>query len=348
MMVDIETEFLYDSWYVAGWSSDFEKSLTPITILNEAIVIFRTNVGLPVALEDACPHRKLPLSCGRLNDDQVECGYHGLTFDKAGRCVYAPTQPNSIPNVGVRSYPVVDRYNLLWIWMGEKDSADPEKIFKIDNFDNPTWGKTPGGSMDIACNYLYVTDNLLDPSHVAWVHVSSFAGGGTEDVPLVVDKLDDGVLVSRWMPDREPPPYYAPMLAFKGNCDRKQHYECRLPSIAVNKSIFAPVGGGGDDNNLPENSFINISYNFMTPIDADNTRYFWFQHRNSDPDNKDLSKKMFELAKMAFIEDRDILVEVHKGMKNKRTRNINLGIDAGSMRFRKMIEKRIAGAKGAA
>ena len=46
--------------------------------------------------------------------------------------------------------------------------------------------------MDIACHYLYVTDNLLDPSHVAWVHVSSFAGGGTEDVPLKVDKLEDG------------------------------------------------------------------------------------------------------------------------------------------------------------
>ena len=52
--------------------------------------------------------------------------------------------------------------------------------------------------------------------------------------------------------------------------------------------------------------------------------------------------------KGAFVEDRDILVEVHKGMKNKRTRNINLGIDAGSMRFRKMIEKRIAGSTGSA
>ena len=85
----------------------------------------------------------------------------------------------------------------------------------------------------------------------------------------------------------------------------------------------------------------------MTPIDADNTRYFWFQHRNGDPDNEVLSKQMFDAAKFAFIEDREILVEVHKGMKNKRTRNINLGIDAGSMRFRKMIEKRIAEAAGA-
>ena len=57
---------------------------------------------------------------------------------------------------------------------------------------------------------------------------------------------------------------------------------------------------------------------------------------------------MFEAAKIAFIEDRDILVEVHKGMKYKRSRNINLGIDAGSMRFRKLIEKRIATARNGA
>ena len=342
-MIDIETEFLYDSWYVAGWSADFEQILTPLTILNEKIVIFRTTNGDPVALEDACPHRKLPLSCGQLDDDRVACGYHGLTFDKTGRCVHAPTQPNSIPNIGVKSYPLEDRYGLLWIWMGVPKAADPDTIFHVENYESPNWGKTKGGSMDIACNYLYVTDNLLDPSHVAWVHVSSFAGGGTEDVPLNVEKLIDGVLVSRWMHDQQPPPYYAPMLEFDGNCDRKQHYECRLPSIAINKSIFAPVGYGGNDNDLPDNTFINISYNFMTPIDTENTRYFWFQHRNGDPNNEELSDKMFELAKIAFIEDRDILVEVHKGMKNKRTQNINLGIDAGAMRFRKMLEKRIAG-----
>ena len=341
-MIDVDAEYILDSWYVAGLSSDFKQSLKSLKLLEESIVFFRTKSGEPVALEDACPHRKLPLSCGRLDDGVVECGYHGLTFDKTGRCVYSPTQPESVPNVGVKSYPVVDRYGLLWIWMGDVSAADPDEIFHIENYHNPNWGKTASGSMDIACHYLYVTDNLLDPSHVAWVHVSSFAGGGTEDVPLKVDKLEDGVVVSRWMQNREPPPYYAPMLKFKGNCDRKQHYECRVPSIAINKSIFTPAGEGGDDAALPKASFVNISYNFMTPIDADNTRYFWFQHRNGDPDNEALSKQMFEAAKTAFIEDRDILVEVHKGMKYKRSRNINLGIDAGSMRFRKLIEKRIA------
>ena len=63
-MVDIET-FLFDSWYVAGWGYDFEHALTPLTIIGEQVVVFRTDKGVPVALEDACPHRKLPLSHGR-------------------------------------------------------------------------------------------------------------------------------------------------------------------------------------------------------------------------------------------------------------------------------------------
>ena len=110
----------------------------------------------------------------------------------------------------------------------------------------------------------------------------------------------------------------------------------------LNIILEVRAGTGGDDANLPDDSFINISYNFMTPVDADNTRYFWFQHRNSQPDNEEISRQMFEGAKTAFIEDREVLTEVHRGMKESRTRHINLGIDAGAMRFRKMVERRIA------
>jgi vanillate O-demethylase monooxygenase subunit len=334
--------FIRNAWYVAGWSSDFGHALHPVRYLGEEIVIYRTSDGKPVALEDACPHRKLPLSKGRLDGDTVECGYHGLTFDCTGTCVRAPTQETMIPKRAVvRSYPVVDRWNILWIWMGDAGKADPDEIFHIENFDNPTWGKTPCASMDVACDYLYVTDNLLDPSHVAWVHVSSFAGAGTEDQPLEVEVLESGVLVSRWMYDRPPPPYYAELVAFDGNCDRKQHYECQLPAIAINKSIFAPSGTGGPDKALHEQAFVNISYNFMTPIDENNTRYFWFQHRNTAPDDEEVSRKMFAGAKMAFEEDREILTYVHRGMDNPKTPYINLGLDAGAMRFRKLVERRI-------
>ncbi|MEY8827851.1 Rieske 2Fe-2S domain-containing protein [Sedimentitalea sp. XS_ASV28] len=340
--------YLRNCWYVAGWSEEIGRNLRPETFLDENIVLYRKEDGTPVALEDACPHRKLPLSHGNLKGDHVECGYHGLTFDCAGTCVAAPTQTNAIPRRAVvKSYPVADRYRLLWIWMGDPDLADPDLIFPIENFDNSAWGMTDGGAMDIDCNYLWICDNLLDPSHVAWVHVSSFAGAGTDGEPLNLERHDTGVVVSRWISDQPPSPYYERLLRFGGNCDRLQHYEMCLPGIGLNKSVYTPVGTGGYDSNPVQDTFINISYNFMTPLDADRTRYFWFQHRNDHADDREVSEYMNKGARMAFEEDRAILEEVHRGMKHARTPHIDLGLDAGAKSFRAMLSRAISAETGA-
>ena len=334
--------FLRNCWYVAGWSKDYGRTLTPERYLDEPVVIFRREDGTPVALEDACPHRKLPLSQGNLKGDTVECGYHGLTFDGTGSCVAAPTQPDAIPKrAGVKSYPVVDRYRLLWIWMGDPALAEPDKIFPVENYDDPSWGLTDGGVMDIDCNYLWVCDNLLDPSHVAWVHVSSFAGAGTDEEPLSVERTERGVIVSRWILGKPPSPYYAGLVAFDGPCDRLQHYEMCLPGIGLNKSVYTPAGTGGYGAPEVAETFVNISYNFMTPIDADRTRYIWFQHRNSAPDDGEVSRFMNEGARTAFLEDKSVLEQVHAGMKHAQTPHIDLGLDAGAKQFRLMLDRAI-------
>ena len=334
--------FLKSCWYVAAWSKDIGRELQAETFLGENIVMYRQEDGTPVALENACPHRKLPLSDGALKGDTVECGYHGLTFDCTGSCVAAPTQADSIPRRAVvKSYPVVDRYRFTWIWMGDPELANSDDIFEIENFDNPSWGLTDGGVMDIDCNFIWICDNLLDPSHVAWVHVSSFAGAGTDDEPLDLTKTDRGVIVSRWIPDRAPSPYYANLVEFEGHCDRLQHYEMCLPAIGLNKSVYTPVGTGGYDSSPVDKTFINISYNFMTPIDEDRSRYFWVQHRNGRPEDKEVSKFMNDGALMAFNEDKDILEKVHLGMKNATTPHIDMGLDAGAKTFRLMLDRAI-------
>jgi vanillate O-demethylase monooxygenase subunit len=195
--------------------------------------------------------------------------------------------------------------------------------------------------MDIKCNYLWVCDNLLDPSHVAWVHVTSFAGAGTDDEPLEMEKTDRGVIVSRWLKGGSPSPYYADLVKFDGNCDRLQHYEMCVPAIALNKSIYTPEGTGGHGKAHIDTTYINISYNFMTPLDEDNTRYFWFQHRNTDPNDKDISARMNDGALMAFLEDKEILEDVHLGMKNPATMNIDLGLDSGAKQFRMLLKRKI-------
>ena len=334
--------FLRNCWYVAGWSKDYGRTLKAQMLLGENVVLYRLEDGTPAALEDACPHRKLPLSMGQLDGDTVVCGYHGLTFDCTGNCTDSPTQRGMTPRRAVvRSYPVVDRYNLLWIWMGDADKADPADIYEIENYDHPSWGCTDGGILPIACNYLWVVDNLLDPSHVAWVHVTSFAGGGTDSAPLDMEKTDRGVIVSRWIYDQPASPYYKDLVKFSGNCDRKQHYEMSVPAIALNKSIYTPVGTGGPDAPKVDDTYINISYNFMTPVDEHNTQYIWFQHRNTDPTDKAISEKMNAGAVMAFNEDKEILEAVHKGMDAMITPNIDLGLDLGAKTFRLKLQRMI-------
>ena len=333
--------FLRNAWYVAAWERQLADKPLGLRLLGEDVVLYRMSDGRVAALEDACPHRKLPLSMGRIQGDHIECGYHGMVFDCSGACQRAPGTDRPPPGARVRSYPIESRYGLLWIWMGEPALADASKIFEVQHWGDPAWGLNQGDGMDIACNYLYMTDNLLDPTHVAWVHQNSFAQSACEDTPLETTLADDGVTVWRWMRDVEPAPFYAPFLKFAGRCDRKQQYEVRYPSHALIRAIFTPAGSGGEGQPPHPDVFVMDSYNFMTPIDETTTKYYWFQMRNFAPDDEEVSRRFAASVRGAFEEDRVILQAVQRGMANKTTPNIDLRIDAGPLRFRRRIAQLI-------
>lgn len=334
--------FLKNAWYVGAWSHEVTHSLKQIVMLGEKICVYRNSQGEVIALEDACPHRKLPLSKGRIKDDNVECGYHGLTFDCAGQCVWAPGGGRMPSAAKVRPYPVHEKYGLVWIWMGNAAIADADEIIDIPNFYDPDWGMNSGDAMELKCNYLLMCDNLLDPSHVAWVHETSFAQAATRDTPLKVTKTEVGVIVHRWMMNVDAAPFYAKIIGFEGKCDRLQHYEVRYPSHALIRSIFTPAGTGGPDGTLHQDTFVMDSYNFMTPVNDGETRYYWFQLRNIRPKDEELSKLMAADVRGAFEEDRAILNEVQIGMNSKTSPHIDLSIDAGQLRFRRQLEAMIA------
>lgn len=333
--------FLKNAWYAAAWDSEVKQALHATILLGEPVVLYRKADGTVVALEDACPHRKLPLSMGRLQGDLVECGYHGLTFDCSGACVKASCVPRVPQAAQVRSYPVEERYGLVWLWMGDPQLADPAKLLDIPEWDDPNWGVNRGDSMTVECNYLYMTDNLLDPSHVAWVHQSTFGTSACESEPLQTRVNDNGVVVSRWLHDIEVAPFYRQYLKFQGRCDRLQYYEVRYPSHAIIKGVHAPAGSGGEGAPMHEQAFLMDSYNFMTPVDENRTRYYWFQLRNFDADDEDVSRRFAADVRRAFEEDRLVLAAVHAGMKNRQTPNIDLAIDSGPLRFRRGIERLI-------
>lgn len=333
--------WLRNAWYVADWADAITEAPTSREILGERVVLYRAADGTPIALEDACPHRKLPLSMGRREGDALVCGYHGLTFDRSGACIAAPTQ-TALPKACVRAYPLAERYGLVWIWMGDPDKADPAAIIDIPQWGSPAWGYNRGPMMQVDCHYLYVVDNLLDPTHVTWVHPSSFGDASCAAVPIETLSAPDGVTAARWLMDTEPAPFYAKFLKFKGRADRYQHYEMRYPSNAVIKAVFVPAGSGGADMPLHADAFRMDSFNFLTPVNARQTRYFWFQLRNFAPDDAAVSEAFTQDVKHAFEEDRVILGAVQLGMDTSPTPSIDLKNDLASFRFRQNLARLIA------
>lgn len=331
--------FLENAWYVAALTTDVQDKPFGVKMLNQALVLFRKLDGSVAALEDSCPHRRLPLSLGRVKGDTIECGYHGLRFDCAGRCVAAPTATSIPPTAVVPHYPAIEKYGVIWVWMGDPNLACADDIIEIAEWDDPAWGVNRGDAMEVACNYLYITDNLLDPSHVSWVHESSFGGSDLVGVPLNITEADNGVTAWRWLHDIEVSPFYKKFVAFEGNCDRKQQYEMRYPAHAVIRAIFTPAGTGSDTN-LPENVFLMDSYNFLTPIDEKNTRYFWFQLRNFSPTDETVSEVFNEDVRAAFHEDKCVLEAVQKGMDAKGAR-LSLPSDKGALLFRRRMSEKI-------
>jgi phenylpropionate dioxygenase-like ring-hydroxylating dioxygenase large terminal subunit len=334
--------FLKNAWYVAAWDREIGRELKPLTLLGERIVMYRTRGGQAVALENACPHRKLPLAMGRLLDDHIECGYHGLTFDASGHCVRIPCSDFIPRGARVRSYPVVSRYGLVWIWMGAPEFADAATIFPVEHHDTPGWATNSGDAMNVDAHYLFVTDNLLDPSHVAWVHRGSFGDASCESEPVHVEAGSTGVTASRWLCNVEVAGFYKPFVTFEGRCDRLQHYEVRFPSHAIIKAVIVPQGHAGPGASRHPQAFVMDSYNFMTPVDENQTRYFWFQVRNFAPDAAAVSEAMTREVRTIFAEDQAVLRAVHEGFAHKTSPNIDIAIDTAPLRFRRRLSQLIS------
>ena len=118
--------FLMNCWYVAAWDHELiDGKLLARTLLEKPVLLYKGESGRVVALDNRCCHRGAKLSNGRMEGDDVRCMYHGLKFDPSGKCIQIPGQDNIPPKLGVRSYPVVERQHLIWIWMGEAAQADP-------------------------------------------------------------------------------------------------------------------------------------------------------------------------------------------------------------------------------
>lgn len=174
---DNKNFFLRNVWYFALPSSQIESGkMMAKTLLGEPILFGRTHTGRVFALRDICPHRAVPLSCGRFDGQEVECGYHGWRFDPNGQCRAIPSltadRQIHLGRFGVKSYPVEEYQGNIWIYMSASD-RDPSSNPKMDIPKVPGFGDRPYQAIvtsHFPCFIDHAVVGLMDPTHVPFVH----------------------------------------------------------------------------------------------------------------------------------------------------------------------------------
>ena len=329
--------FLKNFWYVAAMSEEIGREPLARTLLGEPVVLFRTEAGAPVALEDRCIHRRMPLSAGKLVGDAVQCPYHGFEFAAGGACVKVPGCPQIPRAARVRSYNVVERHRYIWIWMGD-EAANPELIADFHENDDPAWAHC-GILMPVRANYMLLVENLLDLSHVAFVHRNTI---GTEDseADLSLERGPGFVRSVRRAENVPTPPHYlsrglAPM------CDQLKTMEFR-PSSYVVLEIRTTERAG------PNSRAIRIIlHNALTPETETSCHYFWSTCRDFAIEDEATTKFFLDVTTKAFEEDLHILALQQRTIDlDPSAPIVSVPSDAAAIAARRMVDELEAAARG--
>jgi len=334
--------FVRNCWYVAGWSHEIPRELSTKRIMDEDIVFYRTEAGAPAALEDQCPHKRLPLSMGRLKGDAIECGYHGMTFGANGRCVRIPGQDNLPDSARVRSYPVHETNGIVWIWMGDPALADTSEIFQLPEMQAEGWAPHFGDGLYFAANYVHLADNLCDPAHVAYVHPTTLGNPESEGVPVEVERDGHTVITSRWIRDAPPIGFFKALDLFKGHVDRWHYYYYHAPNIAVIDfgSIETERNASEEERQFGARLF---ALHFLTPISETETVDYWMHIRNIAVVDPGMGDRMNEQFRVAFDEDKVVLEAIQRREEKPLDRRpVRLAIDKGPNYLKKIIAEMAA------
>ena len=206
----------------------------------------------------------MPLSKGRVMDDTLVCCYHGLAYNSSGTCVHVPRQESAPSGLNVRSFPAVDRYGAIWLWMGDPKLADESKIFNCSLLD-------PAGAGElriyfhVKANYLFINDNLADLLHIGFLHnpavgssysASSSAIGSNELPQGKLDVRQEGnCIYGDWTwTGIVPPPTWKTLGGLQDRADGWVLSRFYPPSFFVNPIGFANAGDGGPESAAQEGS----------------------------------------------------------------------------------------------
>jgi vanillate O-demethylase monooxygenase subunit len=333
-------DYLLDAWYMAAWSDEVGEALLRRRLLGEPILLFRLEDGAVTALTDRCPHRFAPLSMGTRQGDEVTCPYHGLTFDRTGACVRNPFGP--VPRgASVRRWPVKEQDGIIWFWPGDPALAEktPLPDFALLHSGQPAPPIT--GLMPMAADYQYGTDNLMDLSHIEFVHRGSFAGNGVIFAGKHAVRQDGDILHSDWwMPDVGAPAHTYGIYPPDMRTDHWLEMRWQAPATMLLEIGAAPAGADRKDGVIVHQAHI------LTPETEGTSHYFWATTRSGGPVTEQGDSMLRGLMSQAFIEEDKPVIEAAfanlDGADFWESKPVFLGVDAGGTRARRLLQSLIS------
>ncbi|MEK9680138.1 MAG: aromatic ring-hydroxylating dioxygenase subunit alpha [Rhodospirillaceae bacterium] len=294
-----------DAWYVAAWSTEVTDRPVARKILGQDVVIFRDRQGGVGVLEDRCCHRAAPLSLGDVVEEGLQCGYHGMVFDKQGHCVLNPGEETTPAGMRVKQYKAVERQSFVWVWMGDPATADEAEIIDFPFHDQAADWPFRYERYHIDCNYMLLIDNLMDLSHLAYVHRATIGGAPARQATasMTVEPTETGVKFLRWVLDIAPAPTFVKAMNFKTNVDRWSDFEYVAPAAVLQWAGALEVGRNAQDDRNQDGAYSMRMFHAATPETENACHYFWSVANGYRQDDPDAATDLFNEIVPTFKED---------------------------------------------
>jgi phenylpropionate dioxygenase-like ring-hydroxylating dioxygenase large terminal subunit len=336
---------LHNAWYIAAWADEIGGD-QPLArrICDEPIVMFRDSAGRVATLADRCCHRAAPLHMGTVVEEGIQCGYHGLVIDGSGRCVHIPGQKLIPQDARVRSYPTVEKDQMLWVWMGDPAKADATKIADYPYHNDP--GKWPNKHdvYPIKANYMLMVDNLMDLTHLGYLHAKTVGGNPAAHVEAEMRtvRTPTGVKFTRWLRNSVPPPTYVKAAGFKGRVDRWQEFEFVAPSSILQWTGATDAGTGAYEGKRDAGFQFRL-FHGLTPETETSCFYFWSAANGYRQNEPEATEQLYREIAPTFVEDR-VMVEAQQARLGEFGEEglVDIASDATRMQMRRMVEGLIA------
>lgn len=344
-----DPKFLRNTWYVAMPSVELGAGkLVHRTIMNEPIVFYRTENDGIAAMTDRCPHRHVPLSMGTLQaGDRVQCIYHGLEFGADGKCALNPHGSGKISDsLQLRSYPVVEKHTMLWIWMGDQP-ADPAKIPDYSCLDDrDELHVTRTGYLNVKSNYQLLVDNLLDLSHISYTHAGILGNADTAEADPEVTQDGDVITVTRNSKDAETPGILKMMAVDEELKQRGDQWQAISWFPASNLRLEFGASKVGEPK---ETGTGYLALHFLTPETEKTTHYHYSAARwgvqTDDETNREIRDLIYKMRTFAFADQDVPVIEAQQVAMDHAGEGLSptlLSVDAGPLQYQKVLDRLLA------